>query len=66
MSAIDIEDVTGEMRSPQDFAEARRVVQSRIVKGGLPTDIELYMQYTTILEALRIAEIISAHKELKR
>jgi hypothetical protein len=60
---IEMTDKTGQMRAPDAFAEARRVVTARIVKGGIPQDVELFMQYTTIIEALQIAEIVSRARE---
>ena len=55
---IDMVDKTGVMREPTEFKEARRIVEKRMI-SGIPQDIELFMQFTTIIEALRIAEIVS-------
>lgn len=63
---IETIDKTGQMRTPEDFAEARRVVTARLTNGGVPQDAELFVQYTTILEALKIAEAVSRarHKRI--
>lgn len=51
-------------RSAEDFAAARQVVVKRLIeaprKMGHPGfDSELFMQYTTILDALKIAEAVA-------
>lgn len=56
---IDMTDQTGKLRDTQEFRAARRIVERRLV-SGIPQDIELFMQFTVIIEALRIAEIISS------
>jgi hypothetical protein len=67
MTNIEMEDKTGQIRDPKDFQEARRVITNRIVTVKIPQDIELYMQFTTILDALKIAERAVARrtKEVK-
>jgi hypothetical protein len=55
---MNVEDKTGQIRSPEDFAEAYKIVVQRMVKFP-PDDIPLYMQFTTILEALKIAEAVA-------
>jgi hypothetical protein len=61
---VNIEDKTGQMRSPEDFREAAKIVMQRMVKFP-PDDIPLYMQFTTILEALRIAAAVATARGTK-
>ena len=57
---VEMVDKSGEMRKAEDFERARKVVEKRLVgAGGIPQDVELFMEYTTIIEGLRIAEVVS-------
>jgi hypothetical protein len=71
MSAPEFDDRTGVMRKPEDFHHALLVVMQRLVKSvpGQPGfDIELHMEFTTIIEALKIAErvAVGAYKRSDR
>lgn len=49
----------------KDFATARAVVGKRLIEGPLNMakpgfDVELFMQFTTILRALKIAEAVAS------
>jgi hypothetical protein len=60
MADIEFEDKTGQMRDPEDFMRAHKIIVARMVKaGGVPQDVELFMEFTTILEALEIAAAVS-------
>ena len=63
----EIEDRSGTVRDPEDFATARKVVVSRMIKTSMPPgDIEMFMQYTTIIQALEIAEGVARVAAKKR
>jgi hypothetical protein len=58
----EIDDRSGVMRRPEEFHQALLVVMQRLVKSvpGQPGfDIELHMEFTTIIEALKIAERVA-------
>lgn len=64
---MEMVDKTGMPRSPEDFAEARRVVEKRLVRK-LPTtvdDIELFLQLSTIRDALQVCESLSSALKAK-
>ncbi len=54
-------DRTGTMRTPEEFLRARQIVVARIVKGvpTTPADIELFLEFTTIVQALEIAASVA-------
>lgn len=58
---IEMVDKTGHLRSPSEFAHAREVVIARMVKTsfGPNMDVELFLEFSTIVEALKLAEAIS-------
>lgn len=60
-------DKTGIIRSPEEFVAARKIIEKRLV-GKIPQapeEIELFMQLTTIRDALQLAETISARIRAK-
>jgi len=67
----DFDDRSGVMRRPEEFHKALLVVTNRLIKSvpGQPGfDIELHMEFITIIEALKIAErvAIGAYKRTDR
>ena len=63
---IEFEDKTGQIRTPKEFARARTILQQRFVQQKMITDPELMIEVPTILEALRIAEVISRNHAEKK
>ena len=64
--SITMTDKSGTIREPQEFAKARKIVIARIVKTTFPPDdIELFMEFTTIIQALEIAEAIARSHHAK-
>jgi hypothetical protein len=63
---MEIEDVSNQMRSMQAFQDAYQVVAKRLISPDFKNlDTELFMQYTTILEALKIALIVTRKGDAK-
>jgi len=56
---IEFEDKTGQIREPKDFEEARSVFSKRLAGLKFMDDPELMVLGTTILDALKIALIVS-------
>ena len=64
---MEMEDKTGQMRDPEDFIRARAVIAKRLVKvDAMTQDPELFMEFTTIIEALEIAAAVSTAARKRR
>lgn len=52
---LDTRDLTGRMRRPDEFEEARKVIEYRLIHMSMLHDPQLAVQLPTILEALNVA-----------